>query len=58
MTKEYIAWTPGTLKRLKAAVEKAKAEGVEVFVFEDKEFFVPYAKYLIEYLEGEFFKVQ
>lgn len=56
MSGEYLAWTPTMLKRFKSAVKKAEAESAETFVFEEHEFLVAYARYLIEYLEGEFSK--
>jgi hypothetical protein len=49
-----INFTPQKLADLKVAYEKAKAAGKESFVFEGNELLVSYAKYLIEYLEGQF----
>ena len=40
------------LRDLKKVLAKAKAEGREIFVFEERELVVRYAEYLIEYLEG------
>ena len=39
------------LKRLDVAYTQAVNDGKEVFSFDGHELFVPYAKYLIEYLE-------
>lgn len=51
MPDAYITWDRPKLLRFKAAYEKAKAAGAEQFVFEEHEFLVAYAKYLIQYLE-------
>jgi len=40
------------VRDLKKVLAKAKAEGRETFVFEERELVVRYAEYLIEYLEG------
>jgi hypothetical protein len=51
--REYINWTPEKLAQFKKAYQ-LHADPKATFVFEDKEFVVAYAKYLIEYLEGQF----
>jgi hypothetical protein len=59
---KYISFDRPMLRRFKAAYEKAckkcQDEGVspseEVFMFEENEFLVSYAKYLIQYLETKF----
>lgn len=33
------------------AYEKALKDGVDTFIFEGLEFYTPYAKYLLEYIE-------
>lgn len=46
-----ISWTPEKLQKFKAAYDAA---GGDTFTFEGNEFVKSYAKYLIEYLEGQF----
>ena len=52
-----IEWTEEKLKEFKKLYEEHKGDGYwrpiekEVFSFEEHEFYVGYAKYLIEYLE-------
>jgi hypothetical protein len=46
-----IEFTPDKLKALKKAYNKARTLGREQFDFEGHPLLVPYAKYLIEYLE-------
>ena len=46
-----IAWDRPKLTRLKHAIAKAKRNRLEVFTFEDHEYLVAYAKYLIDYLD-------
>jgi hypothetical protein len=41
------------LTKLKRLYNQAVAEKKEIFIFEDKELLVSYAKYLIEYLDNE-----
>lgn len=41
------------LDRFRRAYLKATADRVETFVFEDNEFLVAYARYLIQYLETQ-----
>lgn len=52
--RKMVAYTPGKLKRLKAALKKAKESGKGrrgTFEFDGNEYVVGYAEYLIEYLE-------
>jgi hypothetical protein len=49
-----IVWTPETLKRFKVIVKMADECKVEQLTFDGRVFVVDYAKYLIEFLEGEF----
>jgi hypothetical protein len=49
-----ISWTPERLQRFKKAYAKAVEANVETFKFDEKEFVVGYAKYLIEYLDNHF----
>jgi len=49
----YITFNDLKLKEFKKAYEFAAKNEQEVFTFENHEFLVTYAKYLIEYLEGE-----
>ena len=53
-TTKTINFDPAKLKRLKAAYKRAVEQGVDSFMFEDGEWVVGYAKYAIEYLEGQF----
>ena len=48
---EYITVTMDEYKQLRKAYEKARATGVEVFLFKGKEFLTSYAKYLLEYMD-------
>lgn len=48
----HILWTSEKLDLLRKEISKAKVEGAEVFNFEGHEFFVPYARYLVQFLEG------
>lgn len=41
------------LERFKQAYELAAVQGKDTFVFDNNEFVVGYAKYLIEYLESQ-----
>lgn len=54
MAQIMISWTPTMLKRFKRAYKQALKDNVGVFTFDGNAFMVPYAKYLIEYLDGEF----
>lgn len=50
-----ITWTPSMLKRFKRAYETQCIKcGHTSFWFEHHEFLSAYAKYLIEFLEGQF----
>jgi len=49
-----VTFTPAKLKCLKQQYEDAVEQGTDVFVFEGHELLVDYAKYLIQYLEGQF----
>jgi hypothetical protein len=51
--REYINWTPEKLTAFRKAYQ-LHTDPNATFVFDDKEFVVAYAKYLIEYLEGRF----
>lgn len=51
-----INWTPEKLAKFRTAYSDAVAANVDVFTFDDNEFLVGYAKYLIEYLAMEFNK--
>lgn len=42
-----------TARRLRRAYEKAVADGVDEFVFDECPLLIDYAKYLLEYVEGE-----
>lgn len=50
---EMISFTPRKIKRLKRAYKLALGLGLEVFTFEDHEYDIGYAKYLLEYLEQQ-----
>lgn len=39
---------------LEQEIKAAEAAGSDVFRFKGHEFFVPYAKYVVEYLKGRF----
>jgi hypothetical protein len=52
--RKMIQWSPEKLQKLKVAYCAAKDQGKKSFLFNGDEFVVDYAKYLIEYLEGEF----
>lgn len=49
--KDKILFDRPKLERLKAAYRVALKSGKETFRFEDREYLIAYAKYLIEYLE-------
>jgi hypothetical protein len=56
MTGIYISWNQPKLKRFEAAYAQARkltAIGGDVFTFEGHEFLLDYAKYLIQYLQGQ-----
>ncbi len=46
-----MIWTRDLLEKLKTDTKKAEEKEKAIFVFEGQELFVPYAKYLIEYLD-------
>ena len=46
------SWGRKRIKRFKKVYDKAYTSGKETFIFEGRKVFVPYAKFLIEYLEG------
>ena len=48
-----INWTRPMLDRFRRAYLKATADHAETFMFEDSEFLVAYARYLIQYLETQ-----
>jgi hypothetical protein len=50
-----ILWTRPKLKKFMKAIKECEDKGWSkdrVFVFEEKEFVISYAKYLAEYLDG------
>lgn len=51
-----INWTPEMLKRFKKTYDEAVAMKLDSFKFDGNVFVTGYAKYLIEYLDGEFKK--
>ncbi len=51
---QTVEWTPPKLARLKLAIQEAESLGKDESSFEGQEFYVPYAKYLCEYLESKF----
>ena len=51
MASALVTFTEEKLKRLKVAYEGCTTES---FWFEDNEYLKSYAKYMIEYLEGQF----
>ena len=51
-TNNRLNWNHTKLQRFKKVYTEAYTAMEETFMFEDQEFFVPYAAYLIEYLEG------
>lgn len=53
-----MRWTPEMLKRFKRAYNQAVKDNADVFTFEGNAFVRDYAKYLIEYIEGEFGKTE
>lgn len=46
-----IEWSADRLKRFKRAFKNCETD---TFIFDGNEFYRPYAKYLIEYLDGVF----
>ena len=51
---EMVAWTSGSLKLFVGAYNEAVSGEVETFKFQNHTYLVTYAKYLIEYLKGQF----
>lgn len=49
-----IAFTENKYKKFKKAFETAEKAGETQFTFEDKEVFVTYAKYMVEYLSSHY----
>lgn len=58
-TAEYngVRFTPESLELFKQKFNEAKKENQHYFFFEDKEYFLGYAKYVVEYLDCKFKKV-
>jgi hypothetical protein len=50
---EPVDFDRAKLVRLKRAYHKARLEEKETFVFEDRDYLVDFARYLIEYLERQ-----
>ncbi len=50
---ETVTFTPEKLKKFKKVYDQHKSDKEATFEFEGKEYLVGYAKYLIEYLDGE-----
>lgn len=46
-----VSFDRPTRDRLRKAYDAAVAAGVEAFTFEGREYFVSYAKYLLEFLD-------
>lgn len=53
-TMKTINFTRAKLDAFKAKYDEARMKGQDTFKFEERPIFVPYAKYLIEYLETKF----
>lgn len=49
--KPEIEFTPEKVARLRQSIESAERQGEKTFSFEGHELYVPYAKYLLEYIE-------
>lgn len=52
--KKTVSFDRAKLVRFKAAYKETCEKKLEEFTFEGDTYFVGYAKYLIEYLEGQF----
>lgn len=52
--RKMVEWTPKMLAQLKREYSEAAADKQETFMFNGNELVTGYAKYLIEYLDGEF----
>lgn len=48
-----VSFDSKKLTQLKQAYDKALESGEEYFWFENRKLYIPYAGYLIEYLEGQ-----
>ncbi len=46
-----VLWTPSKLRRFKAVLEIETRLKHSFFIFGGNEYYVPYARYLVEYLE-------
>lgn len=52
MTEEpKVVWTKPKREKLRKVVKEAEEKKVETFYFEGHEYYTPYAKYLVEYLD-------
>jgi hypothetical protein len=56
MDNSHVSINEQELKTLKKDYDKAVEDGEQSFTFKGREVLVSYAKYMIEYLEGEFKK--
>jgi hypothetical protein len=54
MADTMITWTPDKLERFRVAYARANVERKNVFRFDDHWFVRDYAKYLIQFLDGQF----
>jgi hypothetical protein len=54
INKDYINFSHNDLPKFKMIYERACKDKQESLFFKGKEFIVPYAKYVIEYLESKF----
>jgi hypothetical protein len=50
---EQVSFDRATRDRLRLAYDRAVAEGLEQFRFEGRDWVVAYAKYVLEYLDGQ-----
>lgn len=53
MAHKQITWTKAKRDRLRLAYEQAVKDGKDIFTFEGDEFVTNYAKYLLQYLDGQ-----
>lgn len=53
-----VAFRPETRDALRVAYNQAVKDGKELFVFQGDEYLVAYAKYLLEFLDNEFAKIE
>ncbi len=49
-----VTWTPAKLARLRKAWQTVKDDPNKVFTFDGLDYLSSYARYLIEYLDGQF----